>query len=152
MSFQPKCLINGKEGIITYNSDCDSALGKKNPRVCDYKLCEDFVCCPIDNPSIRIKANEHSEFFYTKFEAGSCTDKITGEDGICKTKQQCETSTTKNYTSCGFDNCNEFICCPIKRFTSKSLQGKKLILFLKPPRIIIDFFSYSLRKLQRNSF
>lgn len=135
MSFQPKCLINGKEGIITYTSDCDSALeiiksGKKNPRVCDYKICKDFVCCPIENPSIRIKANEHYEFFYTKFEAGSCTDKITGEEGICKTKKLCEKETTRNYTVCGFDNCNEFICCPINRFTSKSLQGTT-ILFLK---------------------
>lgn len=129
ISVQPKCLINGKDGIVTYTSDCDSALeniknGKTNPRICDYKVCEDFVCCPIENQSIRIKAVEHSEFFYTKFEAGSCIDKVTGEDGICKTRNQCETSTSKNYTTCGYDSCNEFICCPIKRFTSKSLQGK----------------------------
>lgn len=135
ISFQPQCLINGKQGIVTFTFDCDSAnelikSGKKNPRICDYKVCESFVCCPIENMSIRIKAVDHSEFTYSKIEAGSCIDEITGEDGICKTSKFCDVSKSRNYTVCGYDSCNEFICCPIKRFTSKSLQGKNDFIVL----------------------
>lgn len=126
------CKTNtGKEGMMTSIDNCDSAKesiknGETNPRLCDYKFCDTNVCCPIPNNGIIYRRSLIDfSYNYASINAGSCTDEITGEDGICTLPSRCELSFDRNFTVCGNDQCNLYICCPFRKFNSKSLQGKR---------------------------
>lgn len=62
-------------------------------------------------------------FTYTKFVAGDCTDKETGLSGICTLLRNCDFANSHNYTVCGFESCNKFVCCPYRKHDAKSLQA-----------------------------
>lgn len=130
---QNQCRLNGEKGIYTDLDDCDSAKemiknGKNITNVCEYSFCEDTVCCPIPKKTpIRRRAFVDSNFYFTKIVAGSCVDEITGEKGTCMPIGRCNPKyyieNTRNYTTCGHDYCNKFICCPTPNSKKKSLQG-----------------------------
>lgn len=116
------CTANGKPGVYKGKYQCNKSSTEINQTLCDYDFCEDAVCCPFSD--IKAYTFSYDKTRFLNIIGGSCVDKITGEDGTCKTAVQCNEDRIVNYTSCGFEFCTELICCPNKRLkTSKSLQG-----------------------------
>lgn len=125
------CKINGKKsGLYTFAYHCNISNTKEI--LCEYDFCVEEVCCPISDVIIQTKQYNTK---YHKLTGGSCVDKNTGEAGICKPEEQCDyisTNKTRTFSSCGFEFCTEFFCCPIQKsntMSSKACQIYKEAVF-----------------------
>lgn len=108
--------------------------GAPFPRICDYEVCRDMVCCPIgglrrksevcfryDNATYKIENRLNQEDY--------CT--INGAKGIYKIKSDCNsTAAVLNQRVCDYDFCKGFVCCPMTDVVpifSNSLETKVFV-------------------------
>lgn len=117
------CTINGAAGMYKDKAQCKSSPG--NQPACDYDFCKNIVCCPLQDVG-PFFSNTLQNRKFVDIVGGSCIDERTGEQGICKPSERCHDFSLANrlkYTSCGFEFCLGLVCCPIPKFTSRSLQA-----------------------------
>lgn len=75
-----------------------------------------FLCLYIYNCVTVCDDYSDNKFEYTNISGGKCTMRNSGKSGHCTSVKQCNTRlpsiNSSDYTICGYDCCNELICCP----------------------------------------
>lgn len=114
------CETDSMPGVNKYMGDCF----KLRSQFTDENRLE-IICCPNDDFEEVCDDYSDSKFEYTNIDGGKCTMKNSGKSGKCTSVKQCKTQIhPSDYTKCGFDCCNELICCPDPDFGIHKKSGQ----------------------------
>lgn len=133
LELNDQCIIEetGQEGICLLDHDClfifksyRYNIGPK-PQICGFEGLSSIVCCPTSERT--------SKLVEPPVEKSECVVQTTGEKGVFKMLEHCNTLTRQERSAksrnkiCEDPICSDLICCPVRDLHKKKQSYTKIL-------------------------